>query len=143
MYVHNNQLLGERSDCEIVRISGSFLKIKSSVLNWLNVIDCLQELKIIAELLGVKYGHQYIEACRTESVGTISEKLKHKLSIQSPAKLLVEKYLVEIANSYNLPYEPDPQVMNEENGNYCFIGHFNHKLKKIIGYRVGCFIDRS
>ncbi|EFA04455.2 IST1 homolog isoform X3 [Tribolium castaneum] len=77
--------------------------------------DC-QELKVIADLLTAKYGQNYAEACRIESVETISEKLKHKLSIQSPAKLLVEKYVIEIAKSYNVPYEPDPQVMELEKG---------------------------
>ncbi|XP_031344687.1 IST1 homolog isoform X1 [Photinus pyralis] len=74
----------------------------------------VQELKLIAEIFTSKYGHQYGESCRTEDVKTISEKLKHKLSVQSPPKLLVEKYLIEIAKNYNIPYEPDPQVMQEE-----------------------------
>ncbi|XP_063917920.1 IST1 homolog isoform X2 [Zophobas morio] len=75
--------------------------------------DC-QELKVIADLLTAKYGHNYAEACRVESIESISEKLKHKLSIQSPPKLLVEKYVIEIAKCYNIPYEPDPQVMETE-----------------------------
>jgi hypothetical protein len=32
------------------------------------------------------------------------------MSVQSPPKLLVEKYLIEIAKNYNIEYEPDPQV---------------------------------
>lgn len=52
----------------------------------------------------------YFQACREEGVNTISEKLKHKLSVQAPPKLLVEKYLIEIAKNYNVSYEPDPQV---------------------------------
>lgn len=71
---------------------------------------------MVADLLTAKYGPQYGEACRAESVDTISEKLKHKLSIQSPPKLLVEKYMIEIAKCFNVPYEPDPQVMQEERG---------------------------
>jgi len=35
------------------------------------------------------------------------------MSVQSPSKLLVEKYLIEIAKNYNVDYEPDPQVMAE------------------------------
>ncbi|XP_011311478.1 IST1 homolog [Fopius arisanus] len=73
----------------------------------------IQELKIIADILTSKYGRQYTEACRDEAVQTISEKLKHKLSVQSPSKLLVEKYLIEIAKNYNVEYEADPQVMAE------------------------------
>ncbi|CAL7950844.1 unnamed protein product [Xylocopa violacea] len=73
----------------------------------------VEEMKTIADILTVKYGKQYTEACREEAVQTISEKLKHKMSVQSPSKLLVEKYLIEIANNYNVEYKPDPQVMAE------------------------------
>ncbi|XP_043516367.1 IST1 homolog isoform X2 [Frieseomelitta varia] len=73
----------------------------------------VQEIKIIADILTSKYGKQYTEACREEAVQTISEKLKHKMSVQSPSKLLVEKYLIEIAKNYNVEYEPDPQIMAE------------------------------
>ncbi|XP_066991302.1 IST1 homolog isoform X2 [Anabrus simplex] len=72
------------------------------------------EMKVIADQLAHKYGRQYADACREEAVTTISEKLKHKLSVQSPPKLLVEKYLIEIAKNYNIEYEPDPQVMKED-----------------------------
>lgn len=51
-----------------------------------------------------------LQACRVEGIESISEKLKHKMSVQSPPKILVEKYLIEIAKNYNVPYEPDPQV---------------------------------
>lgn len=71
-------------------------------------------MKIIGDLLGAKYGKQYSEACKKEAIETISEKLKHKLSIHTPPKLLVEKYLMEIANNYNIDYDPDPNVMKEE-----------------------------
>lgn len=73
-------------------------------------------MKVIADLLASKYGPSFAEACRVESIESISTKLKHKLSIQSPPKLLVEKYVIEIAKSYNIPYEPDPQVMEMEKG---------------------------
>lgn len=73
----------------------------------------VEELKVIADILTTKYGRQYTDACREEAIQTISEKLKHKMSVQSPSKLLVEKYLIEIAKNYNIEYEPDPQVMAE------------------------------
>jgi len=31
----------------------------------------------------------------------------HKLSVEAPPKILVERYLIEIAKNYNVPYEPD------------------------------------
>ncbi|XP_030754895.1 IST1 homolog isoform X2 [Sitophilus oryzae] len=77
----------------------------------------IQEIKVIADLLAAKYGPAYAEACRIESVETISPKLKHKLSIQSPPKLLIEKYVIEIASCFNIPYEPDPQIMAMDKGN--------------------------
>lgn len=87
-----------------------------SSLIWVapRLMSDIQELKVISDLLASKYGPPYAEACRIESVETISAKLKHKLSIQAPPKLLVEKYMIEIANSYNVHYEPDPQIMAME-----------------------------
>ncbi|XP_060518015.1 IST1 homolog isoform X4 [Cylas formicarius] len=76
----------------------------------------IQELKIIADLLSAKYGPSYAEACRIESVESISPKLKHKMAIQAPPKILVEKYLIEIAKCFNIPYEPDLEVMATEKG---------------------------
>ncbi|XP_038210725.1 IST1 homolog isoform X2 [Zerene cesonia] len=76
----------------------------------------IQELKVISDLLTAKYGKVYAEACRNESVNTISEKLRHKLSVQSPPKILIERYLIEIAKNYNVEYTPDEQVMREEEG---------------------------
>ncbi|XP_059614840.1 IST1 homolog isoform X2 [Phlebotomus argentipes] len=74
----------------------------------------VQELKVIAEMFTAKYGKPYAEACRAAAPGHhVSEKLMHKLAIQAPPKLLVEKYLIEIAKNYNIEYEPDPQVMRE------------------------------
>ncbi|XP_076299812.1 increased sodium tolerance 1-like protein isoform X2 [Lasioglossum baleicum] len=73
----------------------------------------VREMKVIADILSAKYGKQYTDACREEAVQSISEKLKQKMSVQSPSKLLVEKYLIEIAKNYDVPYEPDPQVMAE------------------------------
>ena len=60
-----------------------------------------------------KYGKPYGLACRENAVGTVSEKLMHKMSVQAPPKLTVEKYLIEIAKYYNVDYMPDPQVNDE------------------------------
>lgn len=66
--------------------------------------------------------------CRNESVSSLSDKLKHKMSVQSPPKILVEKYLIEIAKNYNVEYEPDEQVMREaEQGKIYYIS-----IKKFI-----------
>jgi len=44
----------------------------------------------------------------------VSVKLMHKLSVQAPPKITVEKYLIEIARYYNVDYEPDPLVMCQD-----------------------------
>ena len=44
-----------------------------------------------------KYGKPYAQACKENAVGTVSAKLMHKLSVQAPPKITVEKYLIEIA----------------------------------------------
>lgn len=35
----------------------------------------------------------------------------HKMSLAAPPKLLVEHYMIEIARTYKVPFEPDPLIM--------------------------------
>jgi len=74
----------------------------------------VQELKIVCDQLTAKYGKPYAQACKENAVGTVSAKLMHKLSVQAPPKITVEKYLIEIAKYYNVEYQPDPQVMSQD-----------------------------
>jgi vacuolar protein sorting-associated protein IST1 len=70
------------------------------------------ELKIVSDILQAKYGKIFADSARNGvSPSTVSEKLQHKMSIQAPPKLLVEKYLIEIAKIYNIEYEPDQSIM--------------------------------
>ena len=57
----------------------------------------VQELKIVCDQFTAKYGKPYAQACKENAVGTVSAKLMHKLSVQAPPKITVEKYLIEIA----------------------------------------------
>lgn len=77
----------------------------------------IQELKIVSDIFGQKYGKPFADSVR-DGNGPIkaSEKLQHKLEIHAPPKLLVEKYLIEIAKVFNVEYEPDPQVMSQRDG---------------------------
>lgn len=73
------------------------------------------ELKIISDMLTAKYGKPYADSCRASvPPSNVSEKLQHKMSIQAPPKLLVEKYLIEIAKIFNIDYEPDQSIMKDE-----------------------------
>ncbi|OAD58129.1 IST1 like protein [Eufriesea mexicana] len=77
----------------------------------------VEEIKVIADILTSKYGKQYTEACREEALQTISEKLKHKMSVQSPPKLLVEKYLIEIAKNYDIMAEGQDALLIDVGNN--------------------------
>lgn len=52
----------------------------------------VEELRIISDILTTKYGKEFAEMSRTATgEHKVSEKLMHKLAIQAPPKLLVEK----------------------------------------------------
>ncbi|XP_034494929.1 IST1 homolog [Ailuropoda melanoleuca] len=72
----------------------------------------IQSMKV-ADQLCAKYSKEYGKLCRTNQIGTVNDRLMHKLSVEAPPKILVERYLIEIAKNYNVPYEPDSVVMAE------------------------------
>lgn len=73
------------------------------------------ELKVVSDMFTSKYGKPYADACRAAvHPANVSEKLQHKMSIQAPPKLLVEKYLIEIAKIFNIDYEPDQSIMQSD-----------------------------
>ncbi|XP_056090793.1 IST1 homolog isoform X1 [Rhinichthys klamathensis goyatoka] len=71
------------------------------------------ELKTVSDQLCAKYSKEYGKLCRTNQIGTVNDRLMHKLSVEAPPKILVERYLIEIAKNYNVPYEPDAMVRPE------------------------------
>ncbi|XP_057304702.1 IST1 homolog [Hydractinia symbiolongicarpus] len=75
--------------------------------------DC-QELRTVTEQLTFKYGKEFGQQARSNTNNTVNERLIHKLSPDPPPKILVERYLIEIARNYNVPFEPDPDVMMSE-----------------------------
>jgi len=75
--------------------------------------DCA-ELNGVSEQLIYKYGKEFGQQARSNTNNTVNEKLIHKLSPDPPPKLLVERYLIEIARNYNVDFTPDPEVMMSE-----------------------------
>ncbi|ESO03532.1 hypothetical protein HELRODRAFT_80067 [Helobdella robusta] len=57
----------------------------------------VSELSVISDQLALKYGKEYVASCRKNSLNNVNEKLIHKLNIHAPPKVLVEKYMEEIA----------------------------------------------
>ncbi|GAV08618.1 hypothetical protein RvY_18283 [Ramazzottius varieornatus] len=78
------------------------------------LVSDVGELKVITEQLTTKFGKKYVAAVIENQFNTVNEKLIRKLSVQAPKRLLVEQYLVEIAKSHKIPYEPDAAVMMED-----------------------------
>lgn len=74
----------------------------------------IPELKVIADQLGRKYGKQYVAAARDNSLKTVNETLMKKMGVQAPPKILVEKYLVEIAKDQKIDYKPDQRILKEQ-----------------------------
>ena len=66
-----------------------------------------QELKIVSDQFSAKYGKEFAEASKKNSLNNVNEKLIHKLAVQAPPRILVENYLQEIAKTYNVAYTPD------------------------------------
>lgn len=86
------------------------------------------ELKVVSDMLTSKYGKPYADACRASvHPANVSEKLQHKMSIQAPPKLLVEKYLIEIAKIFNIDYEPDQSIMQSDHRPDGFLIDLNDK----------------
>uniref|UniRef100_A0A915DV97 IST1 homolog n=1 Tax=Ditylenchus dipsaci TaxID=166011 RepID=A0A915DV97_9BILA len=77
----------------------------------------IQEFKIINDQLTQKYGKQFAEAARMNQLpepSRVAPKLIQKLSVSAPSKILVEKYLVEIARCASIDFTPDPKVMRDD-----------------------------
>ena len=66
----------------------------------------VKELQVVSDQFTAKYGKEFTHSCRSNQLSNVNEKLMHKLSVQAPPKLLVEKYLEEIAKTYNVPFVP-------------------------------------
>ena len=57
-------------------------------------IQGCDELKVITDFMARKYGKKFVDACKMNAFNSVNPKLMAKLSVQSPPKILVEKYLI-------------------------------------------------
>ncbi|PAV64442.1 hypothetical protein WR25_07029 [Diploscapter pachys] len=81
------------------------------------VAQDIAEFKVVSDQLTLKYGKPFAEAARANQLeypAKVNPKLVAKLSVAAPPKLLVERYMIEIAASANVPFTPDPDVMRED-----------------------------
>lgn len=83
----------------------------------------------IGDMLTFKYGKKYADACKTDALGNVNDKVKRRLGLEAPSKLLVEQYLIEIAKNFNVPFEPDQNVMLVR---YSSLSRFNIKSNRYL-----------
>ena len=74
-----------------------------------------------------KYGKEFAIMCRTNKNEKVNERLMLKMSEQAPGELLVEKYLLEISKSHNVPFKPNPEIAV----NYSFFFLTSNKFRGI------------
>lgn len=79
---------------QIKTLDDGLAEAVASIIWVANRIDGCQELKVVADILSHKYGKEYAQAARTNSLNKVNDKLIHKMSIETPPKLLVEQYLI-------------------------------------------------
>jgi len=60
------------------------------------------------------FGLGYVTMCEQNKLGMVDVDLLRCLSCDLIPKLLIEKYLVEICRSQNVPFEPDPTIMAQD-----------------------------
>ena len=64
-------------------------------------------------------------------MNNVNDKVKRKLGVEPPPKILVENYLIEIAKNFNINYEPDKTVM--------LVSDFINTLAKLLETRLLLF----
>lgn len=60
------------------------------------------------------FGLEYVTMCEQNKLGMVDVDLLRCLSCDLIPKLLIEKYLVEICRSQNVPFEPDQTIMAQD-----------------------------
>ena len=107
------ELYKDKGITKIVGIESRGFVLSSALALKLNagVVLCRKPGKLPAETIQESYSKEYGKLYRTNQIGTVNDKLMHKLNVEAPPKILVERYLIEIAKNYNVPYEPDSVVM--------------------------------
>jgi len=64
----------------------------------------VQELQVIKDLLGAKYGKDFVQNALHNKNNVVQERLIQKLKVKVPDPKLVNRYLTEIAKNYNVAW---------------------------------------
>jgi vacuolar protein sorting-associated protein IST1 len=74
----------------------------------------IPELGQVTLMFKKHFGPEYVSMCEQNKLGMVDVDLLRCLSCDLIPKLLIEKYLVEICRSQNVPFEPDATVMAQD-----------------------------
>ncbi|CAF0860370.1 unnamed protein product [Rotaria sordida] len=74
----------------------------------------IPELGQVTTMFKKHFGPEYVTMCEQNKLGMVDVDLLRCLSCDLIPKLLIEKYLVEICRSQNVPFEPDPTIMAQD-----------------------------
>ncbi|XP_064628314.1 IST1 homolog [Lineus longissimus] len=74
----------------------------------------INEFKTITEQFQHKYGKELIQEYKANTTSSVNERVMHKLGVHAPPPLLIEKYLIEISKNFNVAFEPDPEIMKQD-----------------------------
>lgn len=77
-----------------------------------NNVD-IDELKEVTNQLTKKYGKEFAKQAMNNDNNCVNQRLYAKLSYRPPSKLLVKRYLEEIAKIYNVDWTPSPDLEEE------------------------------
>ncbi|CAF0814197.1 unnamed protein product [Rotaria sp. Silwood1] len=74
----------------------------------------IPEIGQITLMFKKHFGPEYVSMCEQNKLSLVDVDLLRCLSCDLIPKLLIEKYLVEICRSQNVPFEPDQTVMAQD-----------------------------
>lgn len=74
----------------------------------------IPEMIQITNMFKKHFGIEYVSMCEQNKLEMVDVDLLRCLSCNHIPKLLVEKYVIEICRSQNVPFEPDPTVMAQD-----------------------------
>lgn len=66
----------------------------------------IKEMLSVRELLGRKFGKEFVEAASVNKYGLVNQRVLQRLHVSIPDPSIVTAYLVEIAKKYNVSYSP-------------------------------------
>lgn len=74
----------------------------------------IPELGQVTMMFKKHFGNEYVTMCEANKLSLVDVDLLRCLSCDLIPKLLIEKYLVEICRNQNVPFEPDPTIMAQD-----------------------------